>query len=268
MSTDKKVALWVAGISLLVSVVLWILDAASIMIASMWALMLTAILHHFLGGTEGARIKWRAVEFTGAGAVFVFFGWFINGELKENKTAISPNPDSWIAVDSSGAFIPVTIGNKTYEQNITNFLRGAEWGTETDSGMIWVTKGNHRLAQLDPTALDHAGLFNSIEMSQGKGIQYSTELHVEEEESLAPVYPFIIRATQFKEEYNEFTILGEHGEVVLDLGLLRTRNFQVFEHEEQYYLVFVVRARHNDPVNPPWAVFGLTQITLELSIAQ
>ena len=165
MDTDKKVALWIAGIFLLVSGVLWFLDAASIMIASAWALMLTAILHHFLGGTEGARIKWRAAEFTGAGAVLVFFGWFINGELKEDRTAISPSPDSWVAVDSSGAFMPVTIGKETYEQNITNFLRGAEWGTETDSGLIWATKGTHRLARLDPTALDHAGLFNSIEMS-------------------------------------------------------------------------------------------------------
>ena len=53
--------------------------------------------------------------------------------------------------------------------------------------------------------------------------------------------------------------------MVLSEGLLRTRNFQFFEHEGQHFLIFVARAAHNDSDKAPWAVCGFAHVNLTLS---
>ena len=60
--------------------------------------------------------------------------------------------------------------------------------------------------------------------------------------------------------------MDERNVVVLDQGLLRTRNFEIFEYGSEYFLIFVSRAVHNDPENAPWAVFGFAEVNPTLSV--
>ena len=82
---------------------------------------------------------------------------------------------------------------------------------------------------------------------------------------MRPIYPYKIRITQFTDSYNGFSVLDEHNAVVLSEGLLRTKNFQFFEHDGGHFLIFVARAAHNDPNKVPWAVFGFAQVNPILS---
>ncbi len=271
VDAEKKTIMGIAIGAGTISLFLYFFDAVPIMITAFLSLMLTSLLYAFLGGIKDAELKWKMGKIGGSLAGMAILGIFINPELEKYNPPISPiapNPNSWIAVDSSGSFISVTIGKETYSKNVTEFLRNAEWGVEIDSTLIWITQGNRHLAQLDPMAIKQVGFFDSIKMSPGKGIQYTEQLTVGAEANLTPTYPFTIRATQFKDEYNEFQILNENNEIILERGLLRTKNFRAFEYDEKHYLIFVVRANHIDTERGPWSVFGLTQITRTLSIAQ
>ena len=174
-------------------------------------------------------------------------------------------PSGWVAIDRSGAPTAVTIGGELYSQDVSIFLSDAVWGTKLESGMIRVTEREHGLGKIDFSSLGRLGLFGGIEMIPGRGIRYTGELTAGMEADLSPVYPYKIRTAQFTDSYNGFSVLDEHNAVVLREGLLRTKNFQFFEHEGRHFLIFVSRAVHNDSENAPWAVFGFAQVNPTLN---
>ena len=228
-------------------------------------LVATALLYRFFGGVEGSTFKVATFKASGSVAVFAFVTWFVNDKLVEQNPIIDPAPSSWIAIDRNGASSAVTIGGELYSQDVSEFLREAVWGVKIESGMIRVTEREHELGKIDFSSLGPLGLFDRIEMIQGRGIRYTGELTAGAEGDLSPIYPYKIRTTQFTDSYNGFSVLDENNAVVLSEGLLRTKNFQFFEHEGRHFLIFVSRAAHNDPVNAPWAVFGFVQVNLILS---
>ncbi|MDE0004971.1 MAG: hypothetical protein OXQ29_19950 [Rhodospirillaceae bacterium] len=162
----------------------------------------------------------------------------------------------------------MTIGSETYSHDVSDFLRNAVWGVRLDSGMLRVTEREHDLGRIESPSLHQLGLFDHIEMSQGIGIQFTTQLTAGAEADLRPVYPFKIQTTQFSDNYNAFAVLDENDTVVLAHGLLRTRDFQFFEYGGNHYLIFVSRAVHNDPGAAPWAVFGFAQVSPILRLDQ
>ena len=101
-------------------------------------------------------------------------------------------------------------------------------------------------------------------MPNGRAIQFTDELAVGMEADLFPPYPFRIRATGFRDNYNGYSVLSRAGDSVVDEDVLITKNFKVFAHNGQFFAVFVARAVHNHPEREPWAVFGFAQ--LEMSV--
>ena len=261
MNSETKIVLALIGVFLLCAILSLALNAPPIITSCSMAATLTALVHRFLGGLRGASVRVKTFKATGGLAAFLILMFFINSKLEKYSPVVSPNPDSWIAVDQNGQFIPVTIGRDTYEQNATEFLRDAVWQAGADSGLIRAEQGGHYLASIDRASLERLGLIDRIEMSQGKGIQFSDKLTAGSEFDLSPVYPLKIRATQFKDEYNGFDILDSNDVTVFSYGLLRTRNFQFFEYERAHYLIFVSRANHMGTSEAPWAAFGLTQVS-------
>ena len=226
----------------------------------------TALLYRFFGGVGGSIFTFGALfKASGGVAVFAFVTWFVNGKLVEQNPIIAPAPSGWVAIDRSGAPTAVTIGGELYSQDVSIFLSDAVWGTKLESGMIRVTEREHGLGKIDFSSLGRLGLFGGIEMIQGRGIRYTGELTAGMEADLSPVYPYKIRTAQFTDSYNGFSVLDEHNAVVLREGLLRTKNFQFFEHEGRHFLIFVSRAVHNDSENAPWAVFGFAQVNPTLN---
>ena len=228
-------------------------------------LVATALLYRFFGGVEGSTFKVATFKASGSAAVFVFLTWFVNDKLVEQNPIIDPAPSSWVAIDKNGASIEVTIGGVSYSQDVSEFLRDAIWGGKLESGIIRVTEREHELGKIDFSLLGHLDLFDRLEMIQGRGIRYTDELTAGAEGDLRPIYPYKVRTTQFTDSYNGFSVLDEHNAVVLSEGLLRTKNFQFFEHKGQHFLIFVARASHNDPNKAPWAVFGFAQVKPILS---
>ena len=232
-------------------------------------MIVTALLYRFLGGVEGSTFGVATFKASGSAAVFVFVTWFVNDALVTQNPpppSVDPSPESWVAIDRSGAPTAVTIGGESYSQDVSIFLRDADWDAHLEPGMIRVMAQEQSLGKIDLPSLRPLGLFNGIEMSQGRGIRYTGELTAGAEADLSPVYLYKIRTTEFTDSYNGFSILDERNVVVLDQGLLRTRNFQIFEHGGEYFLIFVSRAVHNDPENAPWAVFGFVEINPTLSV--
>ncbi len=79
-----------------------------------------------------------------------------------------------------------------------------------------------------------------------------------------PSVPVRIRATDFRDNYNGYAILGRDADTVIVEDMLITRTFKVFGHNGEYFAVLVSRAVRNDPDREPRAVFGFAQ--LELSV--
>ena len=218
-----------------------------ILTAFCMGLAATALLYRFFGGVEGSTFTVATFKASGSTAVFAFVTWFVNGELVEQNPIIDPTPSSWVAINRNGASTAVTIGGEPYSQDVSTFLRDAVWGAKLDSGMIRVTEREYDLGKINFSSLGRLGLFDRMEMSPGRGIRYTGELTAGTEEDLQPLYPYKIRTTQFTDSYNSFSVLDEHNAMVLSEGLLRTKNFQFFEHDGQHFLIFVSRAVHNDP---------------------
>ena len=228
----------------------------------------TALLYRFFGGVEGSTFTVATFKASGSVAVFAFMTWFVNGALVTQNPpppSVNPNPESWIAIDRSGAPTAVRIGGESYSQDVSIFLSDANWDAKLEPGILRVMAQEQSLGKIDFPSLGQLGLFDGIEMSQGRGIQYTSELTAGAEADLSPVYPYKIRTTEFTDSYNGFSVLDERNVMVLDGGLLRTKNFQFFEHGDEHFLIFVSRAVHNDPENAPWAVFGFAQVNPTLS---
>ena len=246
--------------------VLYFSADSPILTAFCMGVVATALLYRFFGGVGGSTFKVATFKASGSVAVFVSVTWFVNDKLVEQNPIIDPAPSSWLAIDRNGASSAVTIGGELYGQDVSEFLRDAVWGAKLESGMIRVTEREHRLGKIDFSSLGQLGLFDRMEMIQDRGIRYTGELIAGAEGDLRPIYPYKIRTTQFTDSYNGFSVLDENNAVVLSEGLLRTKNFQFFEHGGEHFLIFVSRAVHNDPERAPWAVFGFAQVNPTLRL--
>ena len=274
LDTETKTMLGLIAVFFLGAVGSYIFGSP-ILTAVCAGLIVTALLYRFFGGVEGSTFTVATFKASGSVAVFAFVTWFVNGELVKQKpipTAIpvvEPSPQSWVAIDRNGSPTAVTIGGESFSPDVSIFLSDADWDAKLDSGMIRVTKQEHDqeydLGKIDFPSLGQLGLFNQMEMVPGRGIRYTGELTAGAEEDLNPVYPYKIRVTQFSDSYNGFSVLDEHNAVILSKGLLRTKNFQFFEHGNEHFLIFVSRAIHNDPQKAPWAVFGFAQVNPTLN---
>ena len=231
-----------------------------ILTAFCMGLVATALLYRFFGGVEGSTFKVATFKASGSVAVFAFVTWFVDYKLVEQNPIIDPTPSSWVAINKNGASTGVTIGGELYSQDVSEFLRDAVWGAKLEAGTIRVTERELELGKIDSSLLGRLGFFDRLEMIQGRGIRYTEELTAGAEADLRPIYPYKVQTTQFTDSYNGFSVLDEHNAVILSEGLLRTKNFQFFEHEGRHFLIFVARASHNDPNKAPWAVFGFAQV--------
>ena len=174
-----------------------------------------------------------------------------------------PPPAEWMAIDRSGAPVGIRIGQDSVVAD-PSLLEDAVWSVKNVGGAIRATSGDGILARIDLSSLGLIGLFNQVRMPDGRAIQFTAELAEGMEANLFPPYPFRIRATGFRDNYNGYAILGRDGDTVIVEDVLITKHFKVFSHNGEYFVVLVSRAVHNDPDREPWAVFGFAQ--LELSV--
>ena len=241
---------------------LW-LDPPPVITAICFSLAITACLYRFLGGVESSRFAIASFKAGGSAAVFFFALWFVNGQLVARSPLVVPSPAEWMAIDRTGAPIDVRIGQNSLVSD-PSVLADAVWSVTNEVGTFRLTAGDRALARIDPASLTSVGLFNRVRMPSGRAIQFTEELAVGMENDLFPPYPFRIRATGFRDDYNAYSVLTRDDASVVDEDALITKNFKVFGYNGQFFAVFVARAVHNDPERDPWAVFGFAQ--LELSV--
>ena len=97
----------------------------------------TALLYRFFGGVEGSTFTVATFKASGSVAVFAFMTWFVNGALVTQNPpppSVNPNPESWIAIDRSGAPTAVRIGGESYSQDVSIFLSDANWDAKLEPG--------------------------------------------------------------------------------------------------------------------------------------
>ena len=244
------------------AVSLW-LDQPPAITAMSFSLVITTCLYRFLGGVEGSRFTIASLKLGGGAAVFFGAWWFLNGQLVAGSPTVLPAPAEWMAMDRTGAPVDIGVGQDLLMSD-PSVLADAVWSVTSIAGTFRAVAGDEALARIDPASLGSVGLFNQVRMPSGRAIQFTEELAVATEDDLFPPYPFRIRATGFRDDYNAYSILSRVDESVVDQDALITKNFKVFEYNGQFFVVFVARAVHNDPERDPWAVFGFAE--LELSV--
>ena len=241
-----------------IAAVSYFLKLPNIFVAVCLTTSIVALIYRFLGGIEGASIKWKGINLVGAAAVIASGTWGVNYYLDRQRPAVIPSPESWIAIDESGQLIPVTIGENIYPPDTTHFLTRASWYvTDDGSEELWITNGTYKLAKLDPESLEEIGFFNWIEM--GEEIRYTDRMTAGTEANLWPPLSLKIRATAFRDEFNSFEVLDQN-DTIISQGTLRTRHFEIIEHGGNHYIIMVRGAVHNDPKNEPWASFAVMQV--------
>ena len=243
-------------------VALW-RDQPPVVTAIPFSLVITACLYRFLGGVEGSRLAVASFKAGGSAAVFGAALWFVTRQLVEFTPMVHPPPGEWMAIDQHGAPVGIRIGQDSVVPD-PSLLEGAVWSVKNVDGTVRAATGDRTLAKIDVSSLASLGLFNQVRMPDGRAIRFTSELSEGMEADLFPPYPFRIRATGFRDNYNSYVILNRDDGAVLDEDVLITRNFKVFGHNGEYFVVFVSLSAHNDPDRAPWAVFGLVQ--LELSV--
>jgi len=242
-----------------------VLDAAPVLTAVCVCLVVTACLYRFLGGVEGSRFVVASFRAGGSVAVFAAAMWYVTGQLNDWRSHVEPAPGEWIAMDGTGAPMDLRIGRDTIAgPDASEFLQKATWGIRSDSGGLRVTAGARDLALIRFPSLGSLGLFDRIEMVEGRGLRYTDDLEVGMEADLYPPYPYRIRADGFGDSYNGFSVMDRIDGTIVSEGSLRTKSFQFFEHAGSHFLVFVSRAVHNDPASGPRAAFGFAQVKLTL----
>lgn len=250
----------IALFSISVAVSLW-LKAPPVITAISASLMVTACLYRFLGGVEGSRLSVASFKAGGSAAVFGAALWFVTDELRNHTRTVDPPATEWIAIDRSGKPVEVTIDQTTIPAN-TKLLEDAVWGVERRDGEIRAVTSDEALAKIDPESLRLVGLFNYASMPANRIIKFTDPLEPGKEADLYPPYPFWIRADNFRDNYNGYSILDMETDTVVATGLLVTKTFEVFGYEGRTYVIFVSRAAHNDPSRAPWAVFGFAELEL------
>ncbi len=263
MNGETKLMLILITVFLIGGVASLWLGQPPIITALSGGVVITAILYRFLGGVEGSTFTVATFKTTGSAAVLCVAVWFMNEQLVAFNSRIQPEPANWVAVDRTGAPVDIRIGQDSLVSD-PSVLADAVWSVTSETGTLRVAAGDKTLARIDPASLDSVGLFNQVGMPSNRAIQFTEELVVGMEDDLFPPYPFRIRATGFRDEYNGYSILSRDGGSVVDEDALVTRNFKVFAYDGDFFAVFVARAVHNDPGEEPWAVFGFAQ--LELSV--
>ena len=236
------------------------LDQPPIITAISVGVVITAILYKFLGGVEDSTFKVATFKASGSAAVLVFVVWYVNGQLVALATTVQPAPTEWMALDRTGAPVAIRIGQDSLISD-PSVLADAVWSATSVGSTFRVAAGDKTLARIDPASLDSVGLFNRVTMPSGRSIRFTGQLSAGMEDDLLP-YPFRIRAISFRDEYNRYSILSRDDDSVVDEDALIKQNFKVFAHNGQFFLVFVVRAVHNDADTGPWAVFGFAQLEL------
>lgn len=233
-----------------------------VLTAACVCLVITATLYRFLGGVEGSRFAVASFRAGGSVAVFAAAMWFVNGELVARNPAIQPGPEDWVAIGRDGVPVDLRIGGQSLNPDASEFLRNTSWGIRNDSNAVRVQAGAHDLALIGLPSFGSLGLFDHIEMVEGRGLRYTDDLTEGMEASLSPPYPFRIRADGFGDSYNGFSILDAEDGAVMIGGSLLSKSFLFFEHEGSHFMVFVSRAVHNDPDRDPFAAFGFAQVRL------
>lgn len=252
------IALFFAG----AAVSLW-LNQPPVITAVGVGLLATACLYRFFGGVGGSTFKVATFKASGSVAVCCFAVWYVNGQLVAFDSRVEPAPADWMAMDRTGAPVDIRVGQDSLVSD-PSVLADAVWSAATVAGTFRVAAGDQTLARIDPASLGSVGLFNHVGMPSGQAIQFTEELAVGMEDDLFPPYPFRIRATGYRDDYNAYSILSRDDDSVVDEGALFTKNFKVFAYNGQFFAVFVAWAVHNDPEREPWAVFAFAQ--LELSV--
>ena len=245
------------------AVSLW-LNQPPVITAINVGLVATACLYRFLGGVESSTFKMATFKASGSVAVCSIAVWYVNGQLVALNPTVQPTPADWVALDRTGAPVDIRIGQESLVSD-PSVLADAVWSAATSvAGTFRVVAGDDTLARIDPASLGSVGLFNQVRMPSGRAILFTEELAVGMEDNLFPPYPFRIRATGYRDDYNGYSILSRDDDSVVEEDALITKNFKVFEYNGQFFAVFVARAVHNDPEREPWAVYGFAQ--LELSV--
>ena len=188
------------------AVSLW-LDQPPVVTAITFSLVITACLYRFLGGVEGSRLAVASFKAGGSAAVFGAALWYVTGQLVALNTTVQPPPAGWMAINGNGVPIGIRIGQDSVLPD-PSLLEEAVWSVENVGGAIRAVTGGRTLARIDLPSLGLIGLFNQVRMPDGRSIQFTGELAEGMEADLFPPYPFRIRATGFRDNYNGYAILA------------------------------------------------------------
>ncbi|WP_238314828.1 hypothetical protein, partial [Methylobacterium crusticola] len=77
---------------------------------------------------------------------------------------------------------------------------------------------NETLAKVDPESLHSIGLFNYASMASNRAILFTDPLEQGKEADLYPPYPFWIRADDFRDDYNGYSIMDMETDTAIATG--------------------------------------------------
>ena len=265
---ETLVVLALIAVGVLGCMLWWWLARSPILTAAFLALAISAAIFRFLGGVEGNNVTVGTLKFGGSAAVFIGVMLTVNDRL-QTQALIDPHPDSWIAMDKTfGSPREITVNGMTLPlPQGSSLMQNVVWMGRPEEAALRVTvteSGEEiELGKIESRSLMEIGLFN--EVGEAGTVRFTGEMYAGSIESLTPTYSYQIEATGFADSDNGVRVMDEGGTEVYS-GSLQSRDLAFFEHDGERFLVFVVRAIHNNPQQDPYAVFGFAQIQTRLNL--
>ena len=223
---EDVVIIVVVAIGFVGSVIIYVLNLASIMVAVFLATGVASLVYRFLGGIQGATFNIGPVKLAGTIAALIGCAYFINMELKCDLSKVT----DWFAVDAKDR-------------------KGTPVQVELDGVKGSIKKPKPGLLANEPLDirkvddLREISLFDTVMTREDKFCVTGPLPAGTGNVDLKPL-PFRLSTKEYGDDWSYYTLADTSGNILYDKGRIKRKGTEIVKLEGKYYLVGVVAVCH------------------------
>lgn len=268
---EDVVIIVVVGVGFVGSVIIYVLNLPSIMVAVFLATGVASLVYRFLGGIQSATFNIGPVKLAGTIAALIGCAWFINTQLDRQTKCDLSKVDTWFAINYDG--IPVGVGIKGAKGSIEippldTLADNALYMKHDDHEFMVLSKDSaFILGSVSDQVLSGINLFNTMEGKLDEFIVTRRLPADTQDVDLTPI-PFKLSTGTYENDCSQYTLTESAGDTLRG-GHIKLRHAEIVKIRDEYYLVGVVEVNHSvdtieNVVRRPYAKFVVGEIVAEI----
>lgn len=244
---EDVVIIVVVAIGFVGSVIIYVLNLASIMVAVFLATGVASLVYRFLGGIQGATFNIGPVKLAGTIAALIGCAYFINMELKCDLSKVT----DWFAVDAKDRKgTPVQVELDGVKGSIKKPKPGLLANEPLDirhepNPFTIAPKADPDfvLGHVKVDDLREISLFDTVMTREDKFCVTGPLPAGTGNVDLKPL-PFRLSTKEYGDDWSYYTLADTSGNILYDKGRIKRKGTEIVKLEGKYYLVGVVAVCH------------------------